>query len=54
MKNVVRALLLLALLTALMFAVPSARMWMVRWLRAAYPALSLEAEKGGAPLESRL
>ena len=52
MKNVVRALLLLALLTALMFAVPSGALVDGALAEGAYPALSLEAEKGGAPLES--
>ena len=52
MKNVVRALILLALLAALMFAVPSGALIEGALAESAYPALSLEAEKGGLPLES--
>lgn len=52
MKNVVRALILLALLAALMFAVPSGALMDGALAEGAYPALSLEAEKGGLPLES--
>ena len=52
MKNVVRALILLALLAALMFAVPSGALMDGALAEGAYPALSLEAEMGGLPLES--
>ena len=52
MKNVVRALLLLALLTALMFRAALGALVDGALAEGPYPALSLEAEKGGAPLES--
>ena len=52
MKNVVRALILLALLAALMFAVPSGALVDGALAEDTYPALSLEAEMGGLPLEN--
>ena len=54
MKNVVRALILLALLAALMFAVPSGALVDGALAEDTYPALSLEAEMGGLPLELSL
>ena len=54
MKNVVRALILLALLAALMFAVPSGALMDGALAEGAYPALSLEAENGRASPGKRL
>lgn len=52
MKNALRFLLLLALLAAVMFAVPSGALIGEAQAEGGLPALALEAEKGGLPLES--